>query len=279
MHLFIKFIKFKKFMFIVTIFVTSILIDIINIPYDKGANVIGSKYAFKELENDLNFLPIYKKHIINNKNNFRDLFDEGFFKIYNSLDSNIFPLCIGGDHTVSLASIFAVNEYCLYKKYNLGVLYFSANTDMNTIDTSLTLNLHGMIVSILCGHELNQLSFGKFLYTSQFAYYGTRDIDDLEFQRLQKYNMLILDNTKELNNWLQKFDYVHLSLDMNCFNINDFCGVNYAVKNGPSIKDIYKMFNEIKRSKKLISMDIVEYNPKIQKNNNIIVNVLKKLLN
>ena len=89
--------------------------------------------------------------------------------------------------------------------------------------------------------------------------------------------MLILDNTKELNNWLKKFDYVHLSLDMNCFDINDFCGVNYPVKNGPSIKDIYKMFNEIKSSNKLISMDIVEYNPIIEENNKIIIDVLNKI--
>lgn len=264
-------------MFITSVFLTSLLINIINIPYDKGANKIGSKYAFKELENELNFLPIFKKHIVNTDNNYRDLFDEGFFNIYNSLDCNCFPLCIGGDHSVSLASIFAVNEYCLYKKYNLGILYFSANTDFNTINTSPTSNLHGMVVSILCGHELNQLSFSKFLYTSQFAYYGTRNIDDLEFQRLQKYNMMILDNKKELNNWLKKFDYVHLSLDMNCFDINDFCGVNYPVNNGPNIDNIYIMLDLIKRSNKLISMDLVEYNPIIEKNNNIITNVLKKL--
>ena len=264
-------------MFITSVFITSLLIDIINIPYDKGANKIGSKYAFKELENDLNFLPIYKKHIVNTDNNYRDLFDEGFYNVYNSLDCNSFPLCIGGDHSVSIASIFAVNEYCLYKKYNLGILYFSANTDFNTIDTSPTLKLHGMIVSILCGHEFNLLSFGNYLYTSQFAYYGTRDVDEFEFQRLQKYNMLIIDNKKELNDWLKNYDYVHLSLDMNCFNINDFSGVNNPVENGPAIEDIYNMLDIIKISNKLISMDIVEYNPIIEKNNNIIVNVLKKL--
>ena len=66
---------------------------------------------------------------------------------------------------------------------------------------------------------------------------------------------------------------------MNCFDINDFCSVNCPVENGPNIKDIYKMLDKIKRSKKLISMDIVEYNPTIEKNNKIITDVLKKLLN
>tara|TARA_B100000787_G_scaffold103451_1_gene76592 strand:+ start:9106 stop:9915 length:810 start_codon:yes stop_codon:yes gene_type:complete len=264
-------------MFITAIFVSSLVIDIINIPYDKGANKIGSRYAFNELENDLNFLPIHKKHIVNISNNLHDLFDDGFLKVYNTLDCYKFPLCIGGNHLVSLSSIFAVNEYCLYKKYNLGILYFSVKADLNTIETSPILNLHGMLISILCGHELNQLSFGNFLYTSQFAYYGKRDIDHLEFNRLQKYNMLIIDDQTELKNWVKKFDYVHLSLDMNCFDTNDLYGVNTPVKTGPKIEYIYKMLDVIKNSKKLISMDIVEYNPTIENNNNIITNVLKKI--
>lgn len=63
-----------------------------------------------------------------------------FLKIYNTLDCYKFPLCIGNNRIISIPCIFAVNEYCLYKKYNLGILYFSANADLNTSETYLNKN-------------------------------------------------------------------------------------------------------------------------------------------
>lgn len=263
----------------ILLFATSLLIDIINIPYDNGANKIGSRYAYNNLKNDLKFLPINNEYIINTNNNLRTVFSDGFLEVSNSLNNNYFPLCIGGDHTIAISSIFASNEYCLYNNYNLGVLWFDAHADFNTMTTSFSYNLHGMPVSILCGHDLYSLSYGSFLEPSQFAYYGLRDIDSFEFIRFQQYNMLSLDNEEQLDEWIKKYDYLHLSFDMDCLDPNDFGGVNTKVKNGPSIENINKMLDKIKMSNKLISMDIVEYNPTIEKNNSVIINILKKLFN
>jgi len=258
-------------------FVISLLIDIINIPYDNGANTIGSRYAYKELKNDLDFLPINNEYIINTNDHLRNVFGRGFFKVCNSLNFKNFPLCIGGDHTIALSSIYAVNEHCLFNKKKLGVLWFDAHADFNTMLTTPSFNLHGMVVSILCGHDIYSLSYGNPLKPSQFAYYGLRDIDELEFYRFQKYNMLLFNNEKELDKWIEKYDYLHLSFDMDCLDPDDFSGVNTKVKNGPSLENINKMLDRIRISNKLISMDIVEYNPKIEKNNSVIVKILKKV--
>ena len=51
-----------------SLFATALLVDIINIPYDNGANKIGSRYAYKQLEKDLKFLPIDNEYIINANN-------------------------------------------------------------------------------------------------------------------------------------------------------------------------------------------------------------------
>ena len=64
---------------------------------------------------------------------------------------------------------------------------------------------------------------------------------------------------------------------MDCLDPDDFGGVNTKVNNGPSLENINKMLDKIRISNKLISMDIVEYNPKIEKNNSVIVNILKKV--
>jgi arginase len=255
----------------------SLLIDIINIPYDNGANIIGSRDAYKSLKKDLDFLPIYSEKIINPNQHLRSIFGKGFYEISNSLDRNHFPLTIGGDHSVAIPSIFASNEHCLYNKKKLGVLWFDAHADFNTMLTSESYNIHGMPVSILCGHDLYMLSYGNSLLSNQFAYYGLRDIDSLEFIRFQEHNMLLLDSEKELNEWINNFDYIHLSFDMDCFDPDDFKGVNTQVKNGPSLENINIMLDNIKNSNKLISMDLVEYNPRIENNTTTIINILEKL--
>lgn len=261
----------------ISLFVTSFLIDIINIPYDNGANKIGSRDAYKSLKKDLNFLKINSEKIIKSEGHLRNVFGKGFYEVSDSLDKNNFPLTIGGDHSVAIPSIFASNEYCLYNKKKLGVLWFDAHADFNTMRTTPSYNIHGMPVSILCGHDLYMLSYGTFLEPEQFAYYGLRDIDGLEFIRFQEHNMLLLDSEKDLNEWINNFDYIHLSFDMDCLDPDDFKGVNTQVKNGPALENINKMLDKIKISNKLISMDLVEYNPRIENNTKTIINILKTL--
>lgn len=260
-----------------SLFATALLVDIINIPFDNGANKLGSKHAYESIKKDLKFLPIDNEIIVNADNHLRQVFGDGFFEISKSLDRNNFPLCIGGDHTVVLSSIFASNEHCIYNKEKLGVLWFDAHADFNTMMTSPSKNLHGMPVSILCGHDLYLLSFGKFLNPDQFAFYGLRDLDSLEFNRFQENNMLVLDNEHQLDAWLEHYDAVHLSFDMDCIDPSEFSSVNTLVKNGPSLEKINKMLDKIRLSNKLVSMDIVEYNPTIKENNDVITDILKRV--
>ena len=262
----------------------SMLINVVNIPYDKGANQLGSSEAYKELKDDLSSLKISKTINIENCNNNHDrtILGDGFLACWNILNSDNFPLLIGGDHTCAVSSIFAANEYCIMNKESLGVLWFDAHADFNTMETSPSGNIHGLPVSILCGHTLPILSFGKYLDPDQFLYYGVRDIDSLEFTRFQDYNMHFIDykslidfQLNELQKWMLKYDKIHLSFDMDCFDANDFASVNTPILNGPKKEDIMNILQEIKKSNKLISMDLVEYNPTISKNNTLIIELLK----
>ena len=262
----------------------SMLINVVNMPFDKGANKIGSSKAYDELKDDLNNFKISKTYNIKNcvNNHYRNILGDGFLKCWNILNSNNFPLLIGGDHSCAISSIFASNEFCIMNKERLGVLWFSAHTDFNTIQTSPSGNIHGVPVSILCGHTLPLLSFGQYLDPSQFLYYGIRDIDSLEFLRFQEYNMNSIDYNSlidfqlyELKNWMLKYDKIHLSFDMDCFDSKDFVYVNTPVSNGPTKKNIMTLINYIKESNKLISMDLLEYNPTINKNNTLIIELLK----
>ena len=177
-----------------------LVVNTINIPFDNGANILGSKNTPKILEPHLNFLNIDKKININTNNFISNVLDDGYNAVFSTMKDGKFPLTIGGDHTVAISSIFAVNEFCNLCNKSLGILWCDAHAYFNTMVTSPTKNIHGMPLAVLCGHTLPGLQISDLLSPNQFAYYGVRDIDTLEFMRIQEHNMCILETQKEIIN-------------------------------------------------------------------------------
>lgn len=256
----------------------SFMINRINIPFEKGANKIGSKNSPNLLKNEFDFLYINKDIDINPNNFVTNILYEGYRQTLLSLWDEKFPLTIGGDHTVAIGSIFAANEYCNWKHKRLGILWFDAHADFNTMETSPTKNLHGMPIAVLCGHTLHSLKMSDNLYPYQFAYIGLRDIDSLEFDRIQDYDMTILESQKEIDKWVDKYDAIHVSFDIDCLDPSVTNCVNTPVKNGKKAEEIKDIFKKIKDSNKLISADLVEYNANKDSNHTVIVDIMKSLL-
>ena len=61
---------------------------------------------------------------------------------------------------------------------------------------------------------------------------------------------------------------------MDCFDKQDFESVNTPVENGPTYENIMNTLKIVKESNKLMSMDLVEYNPTKGENNSKIVDIL-----
>ena len=78
--------------------------------------------------------------------------------------------------------------------------------------------------------------------------------------------MNILDSEKEINEWINFFDKIHISFDFDCLDPSEFNSVNTPVPNGKTLNQIKSLFNKVKNSKKLISLDLVEYNPNLDMN-------------
>ena len=116
------------------------------------------------------------------------------------------------------------------------------------------------------------------LNPNQFLYYGLRDVDSLELFRLQEYNMKIAYNIEEIESWFNKFDKIHLSFDMDCLDPKYFKSVNTPVNDGIDMNHIKLLFANLKKSNKLLSMDLVEYNPNLGNQNNVIIDLLKYII-
>lgn len=263
------------------LFVYGLLVNIIDLPYDNGANMRGSRNAYNILRKDLDMnkkIKINKVYNMDaNKKHLYFEFKNASLKCQESLENGCLPFLIGGDHTCAISSIFASNDYSLLNKEKLGIIWLDAHADFNTMESSPSKNLHGMPISILCGHTLTILKMGNFLDPSQFLYYGVRDIDSIELDRFQEYNMNILDVPEDLYSWCSYYDKIHISFDLDSLDPSLFNSVNTPVENGLTMKNIEFLFNYIKKTGKLQSLDLVEYNPEKGVNNNIIMDLIENL--
>lgn len=258
------------------IFTTSL--HVVSLPFDNGANVRGSRYSPTILVPMMeSHFPVQDVHFINMKQQLRLSFGEAFLKLWHILEDHI-CVNIGGDHTVAIATVFASNAVCRKNHQSLGVLWLDAHADFNTPQTSLTQNLHGMPVATLVGHCLPVLSFGESLETSQFGYFGVRDVDEEEQNRLNTYNMKTLHTCEEVEQWMTSFDKVHVSFDCDCITAQELPAVSTPVPDGPSLACVGHIFDVVRKSGKLMSVDIVEYNPDYDDENNTSANVIVDLM-
>jgi arginase len=254
-----------------------LVVNTINIPFDNGANILGSKNTPKILEPHLNFLNIDKKININTNNFISNVLDDGYNAVFSTMKDGKFPLTIGGDHTVAISSIFAVNEFCNLCNKSLGILWCDAHADFNTMVTSPTKNIHGMPLAVLCGHTLPGLQISDLLSPNQFAYYGVRDIDSLEFMRMQEHNMCVLETERDIDEWLNNYDYIHISFDIDCLDPSVTDCVNTPVNNGKTSDEMKELFKKVKKSNKLCGLDVVEYNSGNDDDHSIIIDIIKTL--
>lgn len=106
------------------------------------------------------------------------------------------PLMMGGDHSLAIASISAALEYF---DNHLGVLWIDAHADLNTPDTSPSMDLHGMPLAALCGLPcgkcdppsqeqweklLQAMVPQKRLQYNNIVWIGLRDVDPGERARI-----------------------------------------------------------------------------------------------
>ena len=252
---------------------------LVAIPYDRGANTHGSMHAPTYLAAHLGQSDSIR--VVNGEDDLHVVLDNGYDAVWDALGSPEPVVVLGGDHTISISSVAAVNDFCLIRNETLGVLWADAHADFNTEATSPTQNTHGMPVAVLCGHAMvNVCCSSAPLSPSQFAYYGVRDIDSVELLRMSQHNMLCLDNVSQIEDWCTRFDRIHLSFDIDCLDAGMVSScVNTPVKDGKSLEDITAVFEVLRRSNKMLSMDIVELNPKhIREQHRVVIDRLVRLV-
>ena len=288
-------------------------IDIIAACSDLGVHVNGSQLGpeilinninkdniikinnFKKIKYDNNYVKELDKN--NKKKNLNEInkFNSNLYNlVLSSLNQNNFPIVLGGDHSISIASSLA----SIKKHDNLGIIWFDAHGDFHTFDTTSSGNIHGLPFAAVTGYEKNLLTdfhSGNYFNFENAVLFGARDIDTpYEINNLKNAGITII-TTEDIKKYgletmcKKAFEIasngtegIHISYDLDCIDCDIAPGVSIPVKNGLNLDEAYGFVDYmIKNKEKIKSIDLVELNPLRDREKiteKIATNILNKLI-
>jgi len=213
-----------------------------------------SKYLLKYRSNIENktLYPDTDNNLIYHKNVFYEKKKLG-------IDDNC--IVLGGDHSIAIGSVLGTLNSGSSKKK--GVIWIDAHADINTIEKSKSKNIHGMPLAFITGLENSWKWTDKLikLKMKDLYYWGIRDIDPFEKSIINKTNTV--DKIDEFDQIIEKYDYLHVSFDIDALDPTLTPSTGTPVNNGLGIEEVGLFFDKLITSKKNYTVDIVEYNPEI----------------
>lgn len=190
----------------------------------------------------------------------------------------IFPLVLGGDHSVAIGSISG-----LARNRRIGVIWVDAHGDFNTRETTPSGNIHGMSVATLTGRGhpalTSLLDPGPVLRDSDLALVGIRDLDLLERKALRASGIHIFTmhdvDRRGLTAVMEEAIACvtaetvgfHVSFDMDALDPSEAPGVGTPVLGGLFYREAHLAMELVAQSGRLIGMDLVEVNPILDSHN------------
>jgi len=199
------------------------------------------------------------------------------------LNSEQFPLIIGGDHSIAIGSFAGVASYYKKKNETLGLIWFDAHADINTPETSPTGNIHGMPLAALLGYgapELtNVVGFAPKLDPKLCVHVGARDIDAGERELIRKlgirfFTMREIDERgmKECMDDAIKIASrasggYGVTFDVDVLDPGDAPGSGTLVRGGLTYREAHLAMEKIAEAGGMRSLEIVEINTALDVNN------------
>jgi arginase len=189
------------------------------------------------------------------------------------------PFVVGGDHSLGLGSMAGVKAS---QKEDYAVLWIDAHADLNVAESSPSGNIHGMPLGASTGLGDDALTSlyvdDKKVKPENIYIIGLRSVDDGEEVIIKEngINIWRMTDIRErgmdavINEFLEKLEKsgiqkVHLSYDIDSLDERLVPGTGTPVKNGLEFDESKKLVKAIIATGKVGSIDFVEFNPAIDK--------------
>ena len=208
-----------------------------------------------------------------------DLCDRLSGLVANAAGRGALPLVLGGDHSVALGSLVGMAQT---RGGAGGAVWVDAHGDVNTPATSPSGNVHGMVLAAALG--LAGDSFRRdgwplpAVDPAKLALVGVRSLDDGERKLLgtldaKVFTMSEVDRVgiepcmREALAHASGAAFLHVSFDMDVVDPDYAPGVGTPVRGGLSYREAHLAMETVADSGLLGSLDIVEVNPILDREN------------
>jgi len=188
------------------------------------------------------------------------------------------PIVLGGDHSVGLGTLGGLRQ----AHGPGGVIWIDAHGDLNSPETSPSGNVHGMVLAAalgLAGDRFREDGWNlPALAPGRVALIGVRSLDEGEREVLKKLDARIFTmsdvdrlgverTVREALAHAAGPGFVHISLDMDVVDPDVAPGVGTPVRGGLSYREAHLAFELIAESGLASSLDVVEVNPILDREN------------
>ena len=179
------------------------------------------------------------------------------------LDTNHFPILLGGGHDLALAHGRGIYKHLASNNQKLGIINMDAHFDLRpTLEGKGHSGSPFFQLAEENGTDFNYLCLGVQRSVNPKSLFETAEKVGAKWMVMEDFRMNNWEVIQEKILWfLDSVDKIYLSVDMDGFSSAFAPGVSAPSPMGFRPEFAFKVFELLASSKKLISMDVVELNP------------------
>lgn len=202
-----------------------------------------------------------------------DVLAQAYLQAMKTISDELTPkttlVCVGGDHSVALASVASILS--LHHPKKVAIIMIDSHADIHQPSTSPSGNFHGMWLRPVIDHFENP-AIDALVPTksspSQLIYIGNLDIEQAERDFIHAHAIQVFDRHAAtqpalmalIDQLLLTMDHIHISLDIDVFSHQHAPATGMHIAHGLAPSDVLPILEKIRRANSL-SLDLVEVNP------------------
>lgn len=226
------------------------------------------------------------------------------YEVYKYLRNNVFPIVIGGDHSIAIGSVSGTKM--AFQHERIGVVWIDAHADLHSPWTTPSGNVHGMPLALLMNIEkkgnnrprmftldvwdrLRKIgSSGPKVLPQDLVFIGLRDYEEEERAIIEEHGIKVITvedlrknsakaAVEETLKHLSGCDKLHISFDVDSLDPTISVGTGTPVPNGLFLDEARDLLTGFCADPKTCTLDVVEINPALDTKNAMAENVLTVL--
>jgi arginase len=198
-------------------------------------------------------------------------------RIGQTLEAGLFPISLGGDHSIAVGTQAGVSKYYRDRQKSIGCIWIDAHADMNTPESTPSGNVHGMPFAATLGFGPEPLAqiygYAPKIQPRNCVLIGARNLDERERTLVKDsginvFTMRTIDEQgmgqvmeKSLALATEGTAGFVVSFDMDVLNPSEAPGVGTPVNGGITFREAHLAMEMIADSKKMLGLEVVEINP------------------